>query len=184
MPSPIAHVAAGAFISSRKKTKTLFHENRWIRLFQFLLILFFSMAPDLDSVVGFFSSDFGSYHNQFSHSLFTGLVVGLFAAAGAKVFRWKHPLMWFWIAFISCAAHVCMDYFTYGRGVKLFWPVTNQRFQPPFLIFYGLHWSEGAFSTKHIITAVSELATILLFYLPYRFVFNRSVPHNNITQNM
>ena len=58
-----------------------------------------------------------------------------------------------------------MDFFTSGRGIMLLWPVSEQRFKPSFSVFYGLHWSDGLFSSRHIWTVTSEIATVAAFAL-------------------
>ena len=50
----------------------------------------------------------------------------------------------------------------------LFWPLTDSRYLPPLLLFYGLHWSDGLFSVNHVITLVTEVALILLVVGVYK----------------
>ena len=50
-----------------------------------------------------------------------------------------------------------MDYFTVGRGVLAFWPFTAERFSAPVPLFYGLRWSEGWVSPRHVWTVLTEV---------------------------
>jgi membrane-bound metal-dependent hydrolase YbcI (DUF457 family) len=173
MPSPIAHLAAGAAVAS------VFTRNvddpvarRWI----WASALFFSLAPDLDAVPGFFTGNMAFYHNQITHSFFFGLTVCLFATGVFWIFFRRFLDWWIYpriasLAFVSYSLHVVMDAFTLGPGVKLFWPFTDERFSAPVVIFYGVRHSEGFFSSFHLITIGNELAIIAGFLLLARFLF-------------
>lgn len=82
-------------------------------------------------------------------------------------------LFWFAIALICYAMHVIMDSATQSRGVMVAWPVSDQRYLLPFAIFYGLRWTDGVFSLRHLWTVFTELlfaASVfgLLQYWPRR----------------
>jgi membrane-bound metal-dependent hydrolase YbcI (DUF457 family) len=167
MPSPITHIAAGyaiyTFVHKRFPPYKLGKILRVSGLF--LLIVGLALLPDIDSVVGLVTGDFGRYHNQGSHSLITGLGVALVIAAAI---RWRQKgsfRVWFFTALTAYESHVILDYFTYGRGVKLFWPISPERFTSSVLLFYGLHWSDGLFSINHVWTVLTEVGLILLVYV-------------------
>lgn len=150
-------MAAGIFIYRGARDTVYRRTDRWyVTAAQVLFILFLSQLPDLDSIAGMFSDDFGAYHNQFSHSLLTGIPIALLVAGGARLLRSERAAAWGGIALISYELHVVMDYFTVGRGVRLFWPLSGERFQSPIKLFYGLHWSEGWLSMEHVRTALTE----------------------------
>ncbi len=67
---------------------------------------------------------------------------------------------WRWGAMILLCfeLHVLMDLFTIGRGVKVLWPLSDARYSPPIKLFYGLHWSDGWLSVRHLWTLLSEAA--------------------------
>ncbi len=160
MPSPIAHLAVGALIAARSTDGRIGWRNK---LPLTLLVLFFSMAPDLDSVVGIIAGDFGAYHNQASHSLLFGLVFCLLATPVAvRLVKGLAPRAMFALIYACYALHVLMDTMTYGRGVKLFWPITDERFMSPVLIFYGVRWSDDLSSSRHLITVANEVAFALV----------------------
>jgi hypothetical protein len=166
MPSPIAHLTA-AFVGYRIARHYAKKGGATRRTTQMLLPVTaaISMLPDLDSVAGLLLGDLGGYHNQGSHSL---LVAGLVALGFAAVMARRRPGFRFWLLVAaSCySAHVVMDSATIGRGVMAFWPLSDQRFLLPFRLFYGLHWSDGWLSWRHLWTVATEgsiaVAAILL----------------------
>ena len=66
-----------------------------------------------------------------------------------------------------------MDYFTIGRGVMLAWPLSSERFAPPFHLFYGLRWSHGLISELHWITLLSELFFVGVLFFGLRYYERR-----------
>ena len=170
MPSPITHLAAGYAIyrlaRDRVPGRTFGQHWRLPGLLVFALI--FSMLPDLDSVAAVLLNDFGRFHNQGSHSLLVGLAVALATAGLAALLRAGSLRVWFVVALVAYELHVILDFLTVGRGVMLFWPLTDSRYLSPLLLFYGLHWSDGLFSVNHVITLVTEVALILLVVGVYK----------------
>jgi hypothetical protein len=56
--------------------------------------------------------------------------------------------------------------FTDGRGVMLFWPFTEKRFQSGVYLFHGLHLGDGLVSQNHLITLINEgLFIVILFVI-------------------
>ena len=79
------------------------------------------------------------------------LVAGVFQ----RIYR-SNFWLWFLICMISYDLHVLADAMTAGRGVMMFWPVTDVRFASPVKIFYGLQWGLGWFSLEHLWTILTE----------------------------
>ncbi len=157
MPSPIAHSLV-AVIFARRLTPSLLS----LRGVGMLLYAgFFSMLPDVDAIIGIACDDLGRYHNNITHSLGFITVVGVTIWIATRLLRVPSPSRWAGVASGCMLLHVLMDFLTVGRGVMLFWPLTSHRFEPPFKLFYGLHWSEGVWSSSHLITAATELALLL-----------------------
>jgi len=162
MPSPLAHSTAG-YVIYRTQRDLLTGQNGRRLTLALLITLGLSLVPDADSFVGFAFGNFGRYHNTVSHSLVVGagfaLVVGLLAAVAGLIGGWRHARFapWFLLALLCYETHVIMDFFTVSRGVMLFWPFSGQRFLSPVSLFYGLHWSDGWISVKHLWTFLSEL---------------------------
>jgi inner membrane protein len=158
MPSPIAHTTLGYVIYKTYGRRRMPDPARRSGPFSPLLLISagLSLLPDLDSIFGFLLRDFGRYHNNGSHSLVVGLAVAL--ATGGLVRYWKGSGFgyWFGLVFLCYQFHVILDFFTVGRGVMLFWPFSPERFASPIKLFYGLHWSDGLVSVKHLWTGLSE----------------------------
>ncbi|PTN36501.1 metal-dependent hydrolase [Desulfonatronum sp. SC1] len=175
MPSPIAHLAAGAAVATgftRNIDDPAKRRQIWVAA------LFFSLAPDLDAIPGFIAGNMALYHNQISHSIFFGtvacfLATGIFGMLfGRFLDWWSYPRLTS-IALVSYGLHLAMDAATLGPGVKLLWPFTDERFSTPVSIFYGVRHSDGLFSPHHLITLGTELATIAGFLLIAHFYFRR-----------
>ncbi len=167
MPSPLAHLAVGAAVAvgfTRNTNAPAQRRQIWVTA------LFFSLAPDLDALPGFFTGNMAFYHNQISHALFFGiaaclLATGLFGMLFSRFLDWwNYPRIAF-VALVSYGLHLAMDAATLGPGVMLLWPFTDVRFSTPVVIFYGVRHSEGLFSSSHLITIGSELAMIAGFLL-------------------
>jgi len=162
MPSPLTHLAAGAAIAFLKQ-----HASGFAGILAswklWLVCLFFSIAPDLDAVIGIVMNDMPAYHNQASHSLLFGLVACvLFLPVTCKLLpEWRvgHVLL---LSFTCYSLHLVLDWMTYGRGVKLFWPVLHERFRAPFELFHGVRWSEGVISASHVDTVINECGILLV----------------------
>jgi membrane-bound metal-dependent hydrolase YbcI (DUF457 family) len=128
----------------------------------------FSLLPDLDSVAGVFAGDFGRYHNNLTHSLFVGPVAALLFGTAMQVAYKRGFGFWFCVALAAYELHVLMDWTTIGRGVMAWWPLTDTRFRAPISLFYGLHWSQGWLSVRHLWTLVTELAFAAVTLLALR----------------
>jgi hypothetical protein len=124
--------------------------------------------PDLDSVLGIVAGDFKRFHNNATHSLVVGLGVASVIGGVASLKSRSRSATWFLVALSCYESHVIMDFFTHGRGVMAFWPLTSGRFLSPVTAFYGLHWSDGVLSMRHLVTMITELAFTLLMVLIVR----------------
>ena len=164
MPSPIAHTAIGYLIFKVQRRGDVRKGQKWTRAVAptLIVVLGLSILPDLDSVAGILMGDFGSYHNNWTHSLLIGLGVAL--VIGSLVWLMRHSGFgrWFIITLLCYELHVVMDYFTIGRGVMAFWPFSLERFASPVPVFYGLRWSDGWLSTRHLFTITTEVGFIIL----------------------
>lgn len=120
---------------------------------------FFSLAPDLDFLLGLLIGPVSAYHNNLSHSAAFGLSV---SAAAALVVRMMWPILvprgfLAWAYFSTAyASHLAVDYLTWGRGVMLGWPFTETRFSSPVHLFTGVRWSEGFWFAPHLWTLLND----------------------------
>jgi len=154
MPSPIAHVTAGYILY---RTFRQYHRQfATAGGMAFLLFAGFSLAPDLDSILGILSGDFGRFHNNITHSLFGVILAAVAVYLFLKATRLAPAIPWALAAAACYGLHVSMDFFTHGRGVMALWPITGERFISPVLLFYGLHWSAGWLNPSHLVTAATE----------------------------
>ncbi len=160
MPSPIAHTTAAYAIylvfDSDLERFLPWTGRQFSRLF--LVSIFLCLLPDLGSIIGIVTGDFARFHNSWEHSLLMGLVTALLVGGAVSWIRAGQFWRWFLIALFCYESHVIMDYFTIGRGVMLFWPFSLDRWGAPVKLFYGLHWSDGWLTPRHLWTAVTEIA--------------------------
>lgn len=163
MPSPIAHLTAGyvAYRLGRGAVSQPGTEAQRNARELMLVTATFSMLPDVDSIVGLLAGDFGRFHNNVTHSLLVGAAISL-GFAGIMASRRGRFRFWFLVAAGCYSAHVLMDGATWGRGVMALWPISERRFLSPLPLFYGLHWSDGLFSVRHLWTVSTELLFTLL----------------------
>jgi len=139
-----------------------------------------SMLPDVDSVFGILAGDFGRFHNNATHSLIVGLLVALSMGGVAGLISTYSFRMIFLVTLFGYAAHILLDFFTIGRGVMALWPLSQERFVSPLPVFYGLHWSDGLFSTRHVWTFLTESATAALFILVIHYLTSRNWRGSNL----
>ena len=178
MPSPIAHLTAGYVLYALSRTHQPQPALARIGPVPGLLAITagLSLLPDLDSVVGVLAGDFGRFHNNLTHSLLVGAAVALLFGAVMRAVRGGGFWFWFGVALAAYELHVLMDWTTYGRGVMALWPLTSARFQAPVFLFYGLHWSQGWLSVRHLWTLATELAFAAASLLALRRFNRRVVP--------
>lgn len=145
-----------------------------------------AMLPDAD-VLGFrfgipYDSPFG--HRGFSHSLAVAALIGLAAALGARRLA-SGPRVAFAFVAISAASHGLLDMLTNGgRGVALWWPLSEARLFAPFrpvqVSPIGLH---GLLDPAMLRVLVSEAVWIVVpavgLGVLYR-QFDRRCPSANI----
>jgi membrane-bound metal-dependent hydrolase YbcI (DUF457 family) len=163
MPSPIAHLAAGAYIAGRF-TDTSTDQRK--RMIIWAAALFFSIAPDLDAIPGLLTGNMSAYHNQATHSIFFGLAFCLMVAFGGRwiLDGWSYSRIFIFVC--TCyGVHLAMDVLTLGPGLKLLWPLSDERYTSPLNLFYGVRHSSGFFSFHHIITLISETGTVAAFVI-------------------
>ncbi len=159
MPSPIAHSALmlAAWPAVKMRTDPQLPPGR--RVLLWLAVLGALNAPDADILLGpVFGARIMAYHNTFSHSLLATVV---FAVLFAFIAGWIAGRGWgmFFCAGLLCyGSHVFLDALTWGPGIQLFWPFTEERFRAPFYLFWGVRHSAKFPWYYHVITVLNDLA--------------------------
>jgi inner membrane protein len=157
VPSPIAHVAAGYAVlhglTNLAGATARSRRDRWTAIAGASVL---SLLPDLDAVPGFLAGDIGRYHNNLSHSILLGGGAALGVGLTLKALRNRRALFWAVVTLACWELHILMDWLTVGRGVMALWPWAPDRFRSPVLIFPGLHWSDGLWTTRHLWTALND----------------------------
>lgn len=160
MPSPLAHAMTGlaAYYLFRRRGPRPRPRLPTKTAPLVLVALGLSLLPDVDAVAGLLLGDFSAYHNNVTNSLIVGLCVSLAVAVGVWIWGRSDFRVWLMLCLLCYELHVLMDYFTIGRGVMLLWPFSGSRFTAPVHLFYGLHWSDGWITIRHLWTLLTELA--------------------------
>jgi inner membrane protein len=179
LPSPIAHTTAGYVVyrlfHKRIQTDRFKQPKRPFRLL-LIFTIFLSLLPDFDFLIGVITGNLAKFHNNGTHSLIFGFLISLFVSGATWLKTRSDFLKWFLVGVLSYNLHIVMDFFTYDtRGVMLFWPLTAERFASPIKLFYGVHWSDGWISTRHLWTLATELL-FALFVIGLSQVIGRDQP--------
>jgi membrane-bound metal-dependent hydrolase YbcI (DUF457 family) len=172
MPSPFAHITTGYLIYRAVKDKLPENTTRRLWLLPTNLLVFtgLSILPDIDTIPGLIFGDMHGFHNNYTHSLITGLFMALGIAALLSRFYKISFIRWFPAVLASYEIHILMDFFTSERGVKLFWPIYPERIIAPVKLFLGFQWGLGFFSIMHFWTLFTEV----IFFLALLFLLDLS----------
>lgn len=161
MPSPIAHLSVGYFLYYLFARRIPAWQWKAARPWRFSIIVaaffFLSMAPDLDALVGIATGNLGRYHNQWTHSLVACIGAALIFGVCLQMLLRDRIRYWIAAAFCCYGTHLLMDICSYGRGIMALWPLTDERFLSPVLLFVGLHWSQDLWHPMHLLTLINEL---------------------------
>jgi membrane-bound metal-dependent hydrolase YbcI (DUF457 family) len=167
VPSPIAHAAIGYAICeiahrSRPRARGAgLATPRW----QLVAAVGLSLLPDVDSFLGLLTGNLGRYHNNLTHSILVGLAVAAIVGLVALLRDRRLGVYWFALALSCYGAHLLADVLTIGRGIMWLWPWSAERLLSPVPLFYGLHWSDGLWSVRHVWTLLTELGFAALLFL-------------------
>jgi membrane-bound metal-dependent hydrolase YbcI (DUF457 family) len=138
------------------------------------LVLLALLAPDLDVLWGLISSQpLRSYHNGITHSLLLGVPFGVLFGLIWCGLAGRGALPAGLLGMLAYQSHVIIDFFTWGRGVLLFWPLTGHRFQSPFFLFLGVRHSGGVSAWVHLVNFLNDVAFALVVWLVARWVQTR-----------
>jgi len=142
MPLPVGHSLAGYCL----------HETNGLAFFKkpWQTLLFFAVLanlPDIDFLPGFLLGNPNMFHHGIVHSLGTAVLVG---ALGAWYFSRENGRFWAYFAIIAGVfySHLVLDFFnddgTPPIGVMLFWPLSAESFQSPWVLFLSVEKSSDS----------------------------------------
>jgi hypothetical protein len=134
-----------------------------------------SLLPDVDIVPGILLGDIGRFHNNLMSSLLAGLATALGVGGLAWWRTGRGFKRWSLIALVCYYMHLLMDYLTVGGGIMLLWPFSWNRHVSPVTLFYGLRWSDGLTSKRHLRTLVTEIGLVALPILLFALLKRRSL---------
>ena len=133
------------------------------------------MAPDADLLFGLIypGQSIQDYHNGPTHSFAASVVFAVLFGGICRVLARGGWLCFTCTGLICYAGHVLLDWFTWGRGVQLFWPLTEARFQSPVKLLMGVRHSVGAELSTHLLTVANDLLFGVVVWLVSRWAWSR-----------
>ncbi|WP_088242460.1 metal-dependent hydrolase [Calothrix rhizosoleniae] len=166
MPSPIAHSVSGYILGKilpLEQRKVSIHKTFYWQIYAVFVAIF----ADFDFIPQLITGE--KYHRGLTHSL--SFTLGFSAILALIVsYLWKSSYKQIFLrTFLFYISHLCLDFFSEGRGIKLFLPFIDSFFRSPVIIFPGFHYSMGLWSYSHILTLTFELvySTLLFFVVCY-----------------
>ncbi|MDP6631467.1 MAG: metal-dependent hydrolase [Kiritimatiellia bacterium] len=178
MASPLTHIAVG-YVLFRIANQYFTELTGTVkRLILICGALGAATVVDMDFVLGMLHHDLAGYHNQQSHSLCAAVVVGIGVGVLGRLLTGHRMRRWLTLGLVATLSHILIDFLTIGRGVQLLWPLTEARFTSPIPLFYGLRWSEGVWSSSHLLTLANEGPIIAaLLWLTQQKLSRHAVEH-------
>ena len=161
MPSPLVHTALVSLVPQHWLDANAASWPLHRKLAGVGLVLIALCAPDFDFAVRFLDAP-AVVHGGSLHSIAAAVVFGVgFAMLGSFVLGWKRSLTGLAVIGALCyGSHIALDWATYGRGVALFWPISEARWQSPVLLFFGLHHSQPTAWQLHAWTVLTEAPVV------------------------
>ena len=160
MPSPIAHSVAG-YLLAKSLPASRFSDDRIHRWSLYIFYAsFIAVVADFDFAAQIITGE--EYHRGITHSIVFALGFSAIAAAVVQVWKKFSYAKIFTLTLIFYSSHLLLDFFSEGRGIKLFLPFVDGFFRSPVIIFPGLHYSLGLFHISHLRSIGFELLLSLL----------------------
>jgi inner membrane protein len=154
MATPIGHYLLGLSLAGMVATdKQRRREAPWWAAL--------AWAPDLDLIPGLIVGELGRFHHGASHSLLAVLVMAV-VATGAVGLRGQMSLQVLLLAFVLCASHLVLDYFTTDNGppsgMPFLWPWSDRMFQSPWPLLPDVqHTSRPLISVHNTLLVAREI---------------------------
>lgn len=156
MPSPLFHSATGYFLSKFLPFKWIpnCHQPRSFTL-HVAYPVFVAIAADFDLIPQILTGE--SLHRGITHSLIFTLGFSVIAGwIGSRIWKTSYQSL-FRFTLILYSSHLILDFFSEGRGIKVFLPFIDQFFKSPIILFPGIHFSRGWLHPSHILPLSYEL---------------------------
>ncbi len=166
MPSPIAHCSLvfGLLPPIERRIQPSLSNSQRRALIAALIGAL--LAPDLDILFGpLTGAPLMTYHNGPTHSLILAPLFGLLCAGLAWGGLRRGMAVCGVVGTLAYAGHVLLDAVCWGRGVLMFWPLSESRFGGPPYLFMGVRHSKGLFVVDHLLTLLNELAFVTAIWL-------------------
>ncbi len=163
MPSPIFHSTTGYFLSK-------FLPSKWVpnshkpRRFDLHVVypVFVAIAADFDFIPQIITGE--RMHRGITHSLIFTLGFSLIAALiGSRFWKTSYQKL-FTFTLILYSSHLILDFISEGRGIKFFLPFLDQFIKSPFILFPGIHLSDGLLQPINFVTVFYELLLSAVLY--------------------
>ena len=179
MPSPIGHILSGILLYQIFNRHDARYDVR--KLFLYVII---SNIPDIDIAIGFLVNDL-TFHQGIIHSLGAAIFAGLIA--GIVIMQKKELFFNSFLLFTGLYySHVILDYLAsasdkgYPFGVALFWPLSNEYYVFPVMIFLDILRGtsnetlfSGMFNLHNLWAIMIELVLFLpLIIILHNYIFN------------
>ncbi|MGF1480878.1 MAG: metal-dependent hydrolase [Cyanophyceae cyanobacterium] len=159
MPSPLAHSVSG-YVLSTFLPVSLRQHSKWL---PFFYPVFVASAADLDFIPQLLTG--AAYHRGLTHSLIFAVAFSTLCGLCLN-FKKLSTRRLSLFTFILYSSHLLLDFFSAGRGIKLFFPFIDRYFRSPVTVFPGIHHSRGLWDYGHIAPLVFELGySILLCFI-------------------
>lgn len=156
MPSPIFHSATGYFLSKFLPSKWIPNSHKPRRFALHVAYpVFVAIAADFDFIPQIITGE--RMHRGITHSLiFTLGFSAIVALIGGRFWKTSYQRL-FTFTLMLYSSHLILDFISEGRGIKFFLPFLDQFFKSPFILFPGIHLSDGLLQPINFVTVFYEL---------------------------
>ncbi len=182
MPSPLAHSVSG-YILAKFLPLDRPKESRFKKWYvQSLYPVFVAICADFDFIPQLITGE--TYHRGLTHSLFFAVmfsvIIGLVVSYLGK-YSYQQILLFTTLVYSS---HLFLDFFTAGgKGIQVFWLLSDRFFQSPIPIFPAVHHSRGFLHYSHLIPIGFELGYSVLLFCGFSLWQNSQSRNKNISNN-
>lgn len=172
MPSPVSHCIVGLCYSSNSEKKILriFNKN----ILNYFLIMFVSVAPDLDFIPGIFVGIPSKFHHGISHSFFFAVVFGFILSSIIYLIKKNYFLSRSILFSALYSIHIILDLFgvdtgeVNGFGMPIFFPFSFIYYRSSIVLFsvgltnYGFINPHLIFNYNNFLPFITEVLITML----------------------